>query len=193
MFLMTSMLLGLLAVGIPVAIHLLHRQRTTPVQWGAMQFLVESPLQQKRRKKVDHWLLMLLRAAAIALLVLALSRPLLIDGKYSPLSNNLATDVAVVLDRSLSTARRSGDTSGLRPRRGGGRRPRQGDAAQRHAQRRPRRAPPAGAVRPPRPGPRRRGAGQAQGDGPGPVRRQHPRRRRRRPASWWRAGATRAR
>lgn len=108
-FLMTSMLIGLAAVSIPIIIHLLHRQRTTPVQWGAMQFLQESPLQLKRRKKVDHWLLMLLRMAVIALLVLALARPLLIEGKHNPLGNSLATDIGVVVDRSLSTGRRSGD------------------------------------------------------------------------------------
>src|SRR5918998_3004838 len=99
MFLMTSMLFALAAVSIPVIIHLLHRQRTTPVKWGAMQFLLESPLQLKRRKKVDHWLLMLLRMAAVALLVFALSRPLLIEGKYNPLNNSLATDIGVVVDR----------------------------------------------------------------------------------------------
>lgn len=110
-FLMTSMLIGLAAVSIPIIIHLLHRQRTTPVQWGAMQFLLESPLQLKRRKKVDHWLLMLLRMAVIALLVLALARPLLIEGKHNPLGNSLATDIGVVVDRSLSTGRRSGDAT----------------------------------------------------------------------------------
>jgi hypothetical protein len=110
-FLMTSMLIGLAAVSIPIIIHLLHRQRTTPVQWGAMQFLQESPLQLKRRKKVDHWLLMLLRMAVIALLVMALARPLLIEGQYNPLSSNLATDIGVVVDRSLSTGRRSGDAT----------------------------------------------------------------------------------
>src|SRR5687767_15565384 len=108
-FLMLPLLAGLLAMSIPVIIHLLHRQRTTPLQWGAMQFLLESPLQLKRRKKVDHWLLMLLRMLVIALLVLALARPLLIEGKYNPLSKSLATDIGVVVDRSLSTGRRSGD------------------------------------------------------------------------------------
>src|SRR5688500_9816011 len=111
MFLMASMLIGLAAVSIPVIIHLLHRQRTTPVQWGAMQFLLESPLQLKRRKRVEHWLLMLLRMAAIALLVFALARPLSIERTYNPLSSGIATDIGVVIDRSLSTGRRAGDKS----------------------------------------------------------------------------------
>src|SRR3954462_258158 len=71
-------LTALLAAGaasIPIIIHLLHRQRTQPVMWGAMQFLRESPLQQKRRKKGDHWLLMLLRVGLLGLLVLLLAWP----------------------------------------------------------------------------------------------------------------------
>jgi hypothetical protein len=109
MFLMAPILFGLAAVSIPVLIHLLHRQRTTPIKWGAMQFLLESPLQLKRRKRVDHWLLLLLRMAAVALIVLALARPLMVEGKYNPLGDGLATDIAVVVDRSLSTGRRAGD------------------------------------------------------------------------------------
>src|SRR4051794_15344844 len=100
---MAPILFGLAAVSIPVFIHLLHRQRTTPIKWGAMQFLLESKLQQKRRKRVDHWLLLLLRMAAVALVVLALARPLLVQGKYNPLGDGLATDIAVVVDRSLSS------------------------------------------------------------------------------------------
>ncbi len=109
MFLMAPILFGLAAVSIPVLIHLLHRQRTTPIKWGAMQFLVESKLQQKRRKRVDHWLLLLLRMAAVALIVFALARPLMVEGKYNPLGDGLSTDIAVVVDRSLSTGRRAGD------------------------------------------------------------------------------------
>jgi len=102
---------GGVAVSIPVIIHLLHRQRTQPIKWGAMQFLLESPLQQRRRKKVDHWLLMLLRMALLALLVVLLARPLMVDGKYNPLASNVATDIGVVIDHTLSTGRHSGDST----------------------------------------------------------------------------------
>src|SRR5260221_1587917 len=106
-FLMGTSLLvaGLLSVSIPIIIHLLHRQLTTPLQWGAMQFLLESPLQMKRRKRVDHWILMLLRILALAVLVFMLARPLWIQGKYNPLASRLNADVVVVVDHSLSTGR----------------------------------------------------------------------------------------
>ena len=111
-FLMGSLLIGLAAAAIPIIIHLLHRQRTEPVPWGAMQFLLEAQLQFKRRRTVDHWLLLLARMALLALLAFLLSRPLLIEGKYNPLSADAATDIAVVIDHSLSTGRKAADGAG---------------------------------------------------------------------------------
>src|SRR5215212_7324442 len=106
-FLMAPLLIGVLAAAIPVVIHLLHRQRTTPVQWGAMQFLLESQLQFRRRKKVDHWLLLLARMLLLALLAFLLARPLLKSGALSALPGNGATDIAIVVDHSLSAGRKT--------------------------------------------------------------------------------------
>lgn len=106
-FIMPILLIGVAAAAVPVIIHLLHRQRTVPVRWGAMQFLLESPLRFRRRRKVDHWLLLLARIALLALLGFLLARPLLIEGKYNPLSSNVAADIAVVVDRSLSAGRKA--------------------------------------------------------------------------------------
>lgn len=105
MFLMSSILFGCIAVTIPVIIHLLHRQKITPVAWGAMQFLLETPLKQKRRQNIDHWLLMLVRMALLALLAILLARPL---WRGSALSGTVNMDVAVVIDHSLSMGRRTG-------------------------------------------------------------------------------------
>src|SRR4051812_24239600 len=78
-FLMMSMMAaGALAAGlavIPLIVHLLHRQKVTPVAWGAMQFLLESPLKVRRRRKIDNWLLMLVRMGILVLLVFLLCRP----------------------------------------------------------------------------------------------------------------------
>lgn len=108
---MGGMLAALAGVAIPVIIHLLHRQRTQPVAWGAMQFLLESKLQQRRRKKVDNWLLLLLRMLLIAVIVFLLSRPLLKSSSFSPLADSTATDIGIVIDHSLSTGRRAGDST----------------------------------------------------------------------------------
>ena len=74
MFEMPMLLAGLAAAAIPIIIHLLHRQRTRPINWGAMMFLQESAVLQKRRRNIEHWLLLLLRVALLALLALALAR-----------------------------------------------------------------------------------------------------------------------
>ena len=109
MFLMPVLLLGLLGVSIPIIIHLLHRQRTQPVLWGAMQFLRTSPLQMKRKKKVDHWLLMAIRMLALAVLAFLLARPRMVQSKYVPKGlTDSPVDVAVVVDHSLSTGRLAG-------------------------------------------------------------------------------------
>ena len=108
MFLMPLLLLGLSGMSIPIIIHLLHRQRTQPVMWGAMQFLRTSQLQMKRKKRVDHWLLMAIRILALAVLALMLARPRVMQSAFIP--KGLAdspVDVAVVVDHSLSTGRSS--------------------------------------------------------------------------------------
>src|SRR4051812_15405608 len=107
-------IVGAFVVSIPIIIHLLHRQRTQPVLWGAMIFLRMSILQQKRRKRVEHWLLMLLRLALLALLVFLLSNVLLPNGctllgSLGKATGRPATDIAIVIDHSLSTQWLSGD------------------------------------------------------------------------------------
>ncbi len=109
MLMMPLIAAGAAAGIIPIIVHLMHRQKTTPIQWGAMQFLLDAPLKQKRRERLDHWLLLLCRIALLALLAFMLARPLILASKYNPLATNTATDIAVVIDHSLSMSRRSGD------------------------------------------------------------------------------------
>jgi hypothetical protein len=76
-FLNWTMLLGFAAVAIPIVIHLLNRRRARVVDWGAMQFLLASLTAQNRRIRLEEMLLLALRCLLIALVVLALARPLL--------------------------------------------------------------------------------------------------------------------
>jgi hypothetical protein len=109
MLMMPLIALGAGAAIIPIVVHMMHRQKTTPIQWGAMQFLLDAPLKQKRREHIDHWLLMLCRMGLLALLAFMLARPLILDSRYNPFATNTATDIAVVVDHSLSMSRRSGN------------------------------------------------------------------------------------
>ena len=119
-FLMMSMaaagaLAAALAV-IPLIVHLLHRQKVTPVAWGAMQFLLESPLRVRRRRKIDNWLLMLLRMAILMLIVFLLCRPV---WKTSSMATSTPVDVAIVLDHSMSMGMREAGSGADAPVGGG--------------------------------------------------------------------------
>src|SRR3954470_15899987 len=106
MFLMMSVLgaTGLAAAMalIPILVHLLHRQQVTPLAWGAMQFLLETPLKVKRRRRIDNWLLMLVRMLILLLIALLLARPSI---KNNALVARGPIDIAIVLDHSLTMNR----------------------------------------------------------------------------------------
>jgi hypothetical protein len=71
-----AILFGLFALIIPPIVHLLNRRRYDVVEWAAMQFL---QISRKVRRKIvfEQLLLMLLRAALIATLVLAVASPVI--------------------------------------------------------------------------------------------------------------------
>ncbi len=74
-FLQPAFLWGLLAVAIPVIIHLWHQKRGQPLPWAAMQWLREASEQQQRGLQFDDWLLLAIRCLVIALLSLLLAQP----------------------------------------------------------------------------------------------------------------------
>ncbi|MEE2990197.1 MAG: BatA domain-containing protein, partial [Planctomycetota bacterium] len=60
-FLNTFILAGLAAVSIPIIIHLFTRRKARVVEWGAMQFLLDSLIHRKRRVLIEEAILMALR------------------------------------------------------------------------------------------------------------------------------------
>src|SRR5947209_19185579 len=70
-----AMLVGLAGAAIPIVIHLLNRRNDPVVDWAAMQFLEFSP-RERRRLNLAELLLMLARMALLAMVALALARPL---------------------------------------------------------------------------------------------------------------------
>ena len=107
---LTPMLFGGLAlVSAPVIIHLLHRRQVRPVEWAAMRFLEEMLIRQRRRLRINEWLLLLVRAAIIAAIVFAMVRPALrppgaaAAGAGAGLRRSGRTAVVLLLDDSLTT------------------------------------------------------------------------------------------
>jgi len=74
-FLNSFILAGLVAVSIPVIIHLFNRRKAKVIEWGAMQFLLDSLIHRKRRVLIEEAILMALRCLLLAALVLAIARP----------------------------------------------------------------------------------------------------------------------
>ncbi len=77
------MLIGLLAAGIPVLLHLLNRVRAPVVQFPTLRFLRLTAQKTSRRRQVQHFLLLLMRMAVFALIAMAIAGPLVHGG--SPL------------------------------------------------------------------------------------------------------------
>lgn len=101
------LLAGLGLVAVPILIHLIHRWRFRRVEWGAMDFLLDSQRKNRRRLWLQELLLMLLRVAAVALIVLAVARPQAIGGWAAWLGASTAREHVVLLDDSLSMGQKT--------------------------------------------------------------------------------------
>ncbi|MFT5469926.1 MAG: hypothetical protein ACI8UO_005049 [Verrucomicrobiales bacterium] len=83
-FLNPALAFGLLAVAIPIIIHILTRQTGRTVDWGAMHFLKDSLVIRNRRIRLEEALLMASRCLLLALIAAALARPFIPPGVNVP-------------------------------------------------------------------------------------------------------------
>ena len=104
------MLWGLGAVAVPIIIHLLNRRKFRKVTWAAMKFVKLSIDQNQRRMKLEDLILLLLRCAMLALLALALARPVMRDSDSSFMGRSGLTSV-LVLDNSFSMGLGDGEST----------------------------------------------------------------------------------
>ena len=83
-FINAALLAGLGAVLIPILIHLLSRKAAKVIDWGAMQFLLDSVESRKRRIQLEEALLMASRCLLMGLVALAVARPFVPPGSTIP-------------------------------------------------------------------------------------------------------------
>lgn len=113
LFLNPLLLWGLLAVSVPVLIHLINKRRHKTVQWAAMQFLLKATRESRGKKKLRHLLVLTCRALAIAALAFAAARPVV--SQLIGWGGGSIDTVVLLLDRSASMEIKPGD--GLASRR----------------------------------------------------------------------------
>jgi hypothetical protein len=68
-------LLGFLAISAPILIHLIRRRKLTVVPWAAHRFLLSVTKKLQKRKRINDWILLLLRCLLFILLALLFARP----------------------------------------------------------------------------------------------------------------------
>ena len=98
--------IGLLALGVPIVIHLLSRQSARVQPFPTLRFLDVSRLQPVRRTRLRDALLMTMRMAILAVAVAALAQPLLRTRDRERSAGGIVTR-AIVLDTSASMSRPS--------------------------------------------------------------------------------------
>ena len=92
---------GLIAVAVPLVLHLVARREPPLVAFPAVRYLEDTARRHQRRFRLQHLLLLLVRMALIAVLVLAAAGPTMsggIAGSHAPAA------LVLVVDNSLSSA-----------------------------------------------------------------------------------------
>ena len=101
-FLVPLFLLGAAGIIVPIVAHLTRRQRRNVVHFPSLMFLEKIPYQEQRRRRIQHWFLLGLRALALALLALAFARPFLDDSVVGLGASGGPREVVVLIDQSYS-------------------------------------------------------------------------------------------
>ncbi len=101
-FLAPLFLLGLGFLAWPVLVHLVQRDRKEVVEFPSLMFLRRVPYKSTRRRRIRHWLLLLMRIAALTALIAAFARPFLDRDDVALGAAQPAREVVILVDRSYS-------------------------------------------------------------------------------------------
>ena len=97
-------LLGAAAIAAPIIFHLTRQTPKERVPFSSTMFLEETPVRVKKRNKLEHLFLLLLRCLALLLIVLAFSRPFM-SGPEDGVANRAPSQVVLLIDSSASMQR----------------------------------------------------------------------------------------
>src|SRR5687768_17921951 len=95
-------LAGLLAVAVPILVHLVHRERKEPLAFPSLMFLRRVPFRSARRQRIRYWLLFMMRSLALILIAAAFARPWLQSTDAVAGAPAGGKDIVLLVDRSYS-------------------------------------------------------------------------------------------
>jgi len=123
-FLQTAFLFSLIAMAIPILLHLFSRWQTEQIELGTIRFLREVLTENVRRRRIRRWLLLTTRMLLLGLLALLFARPfffgaakrdgdrrrvILIDRSASmSMQGTQGKAIDVALEKAISSARELG-------------------------------------------------------------------------------------
>ena len=100
-FLAPLFFVALAALAIPVLVHLIQREKKQIQRFPSLMFVQRVPYKSTQRRRIHNWLLLMVRLAALTLIVLAFSRPFF-TREDPPLPGTGAREVVILLDQSYS-------------------------------------------------------------------------------------------
>ena len=100
-FLQPLALIALPLIALPIIIHLINQHRHRTIPWAAMMFLMHAKRMSKGMARLRHFLILLMRVLAIAMLIFVVSRPLS-GGWLGSIGMSKPDATLILLDRSPS-------------------------------------------------------------------------------------------
>src|SRR5204863_8851542 len=99
-FLAPLMLVGIIALAVPIAIHLIGRRRARVVKFAALDFLLATKRRTARRFRLRERMLLLVRAIACAAVAIALAKPYTSCARKGPQVTRGPQAALLVIDAS---------------------------------------------------------------------------------------------
>jgi hypothetical protein len=101
-FLAPLFFVALAALAIPILLHLIQREKKQIQYFPSLMFVRQIPYKSVQRRRIHNWLLLMIRLAALALIVAAFSRPFLTGAAAPGAGTAGAREVVILLDQSYS-------------------------------------------------------------------------------------------
>ena len=111
-------LFALATAALPILYHLVRRIQAKQVKFSSLMFLQMTPREVVRRRRIQHWLLMLMRCLMLGLLAFAFTRPFIPKDQIPFVSQRENQSVVILVDNSFSMQYEEAGTSLLEAARG---------------------------------------------------------------------------